>query len=112
MENFSFTAGLRVDAHNLLGTFVTPRFHLRYVPWTKGVFRASFGQGRKSANIFAENQQLFASSRQIVVNNAGGNIYGLDPEVAWNYGISYLKGLSLAKIGFSCRTFVKFSPPK
>jgi outer membrane cobalamin receptor len=61
LDNFSFTAGVRTDTHNLLGTFVTPRFHLRYVPWEKGVFRASIGQGRKSANIFAENQQLFAS---------------------------------------------------
>ena len=95
LDNFSFTAGVRTDTHNLLGTFVTPRFHLRYVPWEKGVFRASIGQGRKSANIFAENQQLFASSRQIDVQSSGGKIYGLDPEVAWNYGISYLQGFKL-----------------
>tara|TARA_R110001632_G_scaffold179993_2_gene299960 strand:+ start:9482 stop:11695 length:2214 start_codon:yes stop_codon:yes gene_type:complete len=95
LDNFSFTAGVRADRHNLLGTFVTPRFHLRYVPWEKGVLRASVGQGRKSANIFAENQQLFASSRQIDVQSSGGKIYGLDPEVAWNYGISYLQGFKL-----------------
>jgi len=95
LDDFSFTAGLRADTHNLLGTFVTPRFHLRYVPWEKGVLRASIGQGRKSANIFAENQQLFASSRQIDVQSSGGKIYGLDPEVAWNYGISYLQGFKL-----------------
>ena len=95
LDNFSFTAGVRADRHNLLGTFVTPRFHLRYVPWEKGVLRVSVGQGRKSANIFAENQQLFASSRQIDVQSSGGKIYGLDPEVAWNYGISYLQGFKL-----------------
>tara|TARA_R110002073_G_scaffold89852_5_gene212436 strand:+ start:2398 stop:4674 length:2277 start_codon:yes stop_codon:yes gene_type:complete len=95
LDDFSFTAGLRVDTHNLLGTFVTPRLHVRYVPWGKGVFRASIGQGRKSANIFAENQQLFASSRQINIQSAGGKIYGLDPEVAWNYGVSYLQGFNL-----------------
>lgn len=95
IDNFSFTAGLRLDSHNLLGTFVTPRFHLRYVPWEKATFRLSAGQGRKSANIFAENQQLFSSSRQINVQSSGGNIYGLDPEVAWNYGISYLQGFRL-----------------
>jgi len=95
LDNFSFTAGVRADTHNLLGTFITPRFHLRYVPLGKGVFRASIGQGRKSANIFAENQQLFASSRQIDVQSSGGKIYGLDPEVAWNYGISYLQGFKL-----------------
>jgi hypothetical protein len=91
LEDFSLTAGIRLDTHNLLGTFMTPRIHLRYVPWEKGVFRASAGRGKRSANIFAENQQLFASSRQINIDNVGGNIYGLNPEVAWNYGISYLQ---------------------
>ena len=95
LDNFSLTAGMRIDTHNLLGTFVTPRVHLRFVPWEKGVLRASIGQGRKSANIFAENQQLFASSRQIDIQSSGGKIYGLDPEVAWNYGVSYLQGFNL-----------------
>ena len=94
-DNFSFTSGLRIDTHNLLGTYITPRLHIRYVPWEKGVLRASIGQGRKSANVFAENQQLFASSRQIDIQSSGGKIYGLDPEVAWNYGVSYLQGFNL-----------------
>ncbi|UAM99685.1 TonB-dependent receptor [Polaribacter litorisediminis] len=95
LENFSLTAGLRVDTHNLLGTFITPRLHVRYVPWEKGVFRASAGRGKRSANIFAENQQLFASSRQINIDDVGGNIYGLNPEIAWNYGVSYLQKFNL-----------------
>ena len=95
LENFSLTAGLRVDTHNLLGTFVTPRLHLRYAPWEKGVFRASVGRGKRSANIFAENQQLFASSRQIKIDDVGGNIYGLNPEIAWNYGVSYMQKFNL-----------------
>ena len=95
LNNFSFTAGLRVDAHNLLGTFVTPRFHLRYVPWENSVLRASFGRGKRSANIFAENQQLFASSRQIKIDDVGGNIYGLNPEIAWNYGVSLMQKFNL-----------------
>ena len=94
-DNFSFTSGLRIDTHNLLGTYITPRLHIRYVPWEKGVLRASVGQGRKSANVFAENQQLFASSREIDIQSSGGKIYGLDPEVAWNYGVSYLQGFNL-----------------
>ena len=94
-DNFSFTSGVRIDTHNLLGTYITPRLHIRYVPWEKGVLRASIGQGRKSANVFAENQQLFASSREIDIQSSGGKIYGLDPEVAWNYGVSYLQGFNL-----------------
>lgn len=95
LEDFSLTAGIRIDTHNLLGTFITPRMHLRYVPWEKGVFRASAGRGKRSANIFAENQQLFASARQINIDNVGGNIYGLNPEIAWNYGVSYLQKFNL-----------------
>ena len=93
--DLSITAGLRVDAHNLLGTFITPRLHIRYTAWEKGVFRASVGRGKRSANIFAENQQFFASSRQINIDNVGGEIYGLNPEIAWNYGFSFLQGYKL-----------------
>ncbi len=95
LEDFSLTAGLRIDTHNLLGTFITPRLHLRYVPWEKGVLRASAGRGKRSGNIFAENQQLFASSRQINIDDVGGNIYGLNPEIAWNYGVSYSQKFNL-----------------
>ena len=95
LDNFSFTAGLRADTHNLLGVFITPRLHLRYVPWEKGVFRASLGRGKRSSNIFAENQQLFASNRQINIDENNGNIYGLNPEIAWNYGVSYMQKFNL-----------------
>ncbi len=95
LELLNLTAGIRIDRHNLLGTFVTPRLHLRYSPWSKSAFRASFGRGKRSANIFTENQQLFATSRQINIQDSGGVIYGLNPEIAWNYGVSYLQGFNL-----------------
>lgn len=95
LERISLIAGLRVDAHNRLGTFVTPRLHLRYVPWENASLRASVGKGRRAANIFAENQQLFASSRRINVVPGTGKIYGLAPEVAWNYGAGFLQGFQL-----------------
>ncbi|MGB5417885.1 TonB-dependent receptor plug domain-containing protein, partial [Algibacter sp.] len=95
LELFNLTAGLRIDHHNLLGTFVTPRVHARYSPWSKSAFRASFGRGKRSANIFTENQQLFSTSRQISILNSGGSVYGLYPEIAWNYGFSYLQGFNL-----------------
>lgn len=87
-DDISITAGVRIDHHNLLGTFITPRLHVRYLPWENGVLRASVGRGKRSANIFAENQQLFASSREININATNGNIYGLNPETAWNFGVS------------------------
>lgn len=95
LEKLNLTAGIRVDNHNLLGTFVTPRFHARYTPWEKSAVRASFGRGKRSANIFAENQNMFSTSRAINVLDSNGSIYGLDPEIAWNYGLSYLQGFNL-----------------
>ncbi len=95
LDKLTMTAGVRVDQHNKLGFFVTPRFHLRYTPWEKSALRFSVGRGKRSANIFAENQNMFASSRQINILNSGGAIYGLDPEIAWNYGVSYLQGFNL-----------------
>ena len=38
---------------------------------------------------------MFATSRTVNILNANGNIYGLDPEIAWNYGVSYLQGFNL-----------------
>ncbi len=94
-DNFSVVAGARVDNHNRLGAFFTPRLHLRYNPWERGVLRASAGRGKRSANVFAENQQLFGSSRSFNILNSDGNIYGLDAEIAWNYGISFLQNFYL-----------------
>ncbi|WP_040278343.1 TonB-dependent receptor plug domain-containing protein [Psychroserpens damuponensis] len=95
LDKLTVTAGLRFDTHNLLGEFLTPRLHARYTPWEKSAFRASIGRGKRSANIFAENQNMFATSRTINILNSSGNIYGLDPEIAWNYGLSYLQGFNL-----------------
>jgi outer membrane receptor for ferrienterochelin and colicin len=97
LDAINLTAGIRVDHHNVLGTFVTPRFHARYTPWEKSALRFSFGRGKRAASIFAENQRLFASSRIINIQSSGGNIYGLNPEIAWNYGISFLQGFQLFK---------------
>ncbi|MEN2399739.1 TonB-dependent receptor plug domain-containing protein [Flavobacterium sp. MC2016-06] len=88
-DNFSLILGGRVDNHNRLGFFVTPRLHMRYNPWKNGVIRFSAGRGKRSANIFAENQQLFASSRTFSILDTNGKIYGLNPEIAWNYGVSF-----------------------
>lgn len=91
LDALTLTAGVRVDNHNLLGFFVTPRIHVRYAPWEQWAIRLSAGRGRRSANIFTENQQLFATSRNIEILNSEGKIYGLDPEDAWNYGVSIMR---------------------
>ncbi len=95
-DNLSFIAGARVDNHNRLGTFITPRLHMRYNPWEDGVIRASAGRGKRAANIFAENQQLLASSRQFSILDTDGKLYGLNPETAWNYGLSFIQKFKIA----------------
>tara|TARA_R110000868_G_scaffold193351_1_gene438216 strand:- start:10115 stop:12352 length:2238 start_codon:yes stop_codon:yes gene_type:complete len=95
LEKLSFVAGLRADNHNRLGSFITPRLHLRYSLWDKASLRLSAGRGKRAANIFAENQQIFASSRTINIINNDGKLYSLNPEIAWNTGIGFIQKLYL-----------------
>lgn len=94
-DKFSAVLGARIDYHNRLGLFFTPRLHAKYIPWEKGVLRFSAGRGKRAANIFAENQQYFASSRTISIPDSDGKIYGLNPEIAWNYGVSFTQNFQL-----------------
>ena len=89
LDNVNLTAGIRVDNHNTMGTFLTPRFHLRYTPIEKSTVRLSFGRGKRVANIFAENQNLFSTSRIINFED------NLESEDAWNYGISFIQNFNL-----------------
>ena len=96
LENLNLVVGLRLDNHNNIGTFLSPRLHLRYQKnETPTIFRISVGQGRKVGNIFAENQNIFASNRTIQIFPSNGSIYGLKPEIAWNYGLSITRNLNL-----------------
>ncbi len=89
LEKLNVVAGLRADYHNIFGVFVTPRLHLRYAPSQKTVIRLSAGRGQRTANIISENSGLLASSRQIIIESENDkNPYGLNPEIAWNYGIN------------------------
>ena len=94
-DKWSYIFGGRIDYHNRLGAFFTPRLHVKYNPWEKSVLRFSAGRGKRAANIYAENQQLFASSRVFSVLDASGKIYGLNPEIAWNYGLSFTQNFLL-----------------
>src|SRR5690606_14463647 len=88
-QKLTLVAGARVDFNNLVGTKFTPRLNAKYELTPKTILRGSVGRGFRTANIFADSQAFFASNRQIVINpNDEGKIYGLEPEIAWNYGIS------------------------
>nr|WP_228373871.1 TonB-dependent receptor [Epilithonimonas tenax] len=87
-EKFTLVTGARVDFHNLAGTQFTPRMNFKYDLTPTTILRISAGKGFRTANVFAESQAYFASNRKIEILNNGGKIYGLKPEIAWNYGIS------------------------
>jgi outer membrane receptor for ferrienterochelin and colicins len=98
MDIFTAVGGFRADYHNIYGAFFTPRLHLRYEPVEKSVIRASLGRGQKTASIFAENMGLFATSRTLYLDDTSAELpYGLEPEVAWNFGINVTQGFQLGE---------------
>jgi outer membrane receptor protein involved in Fe transport len=74
-------AGIRADHSSRYGTFVTPRFHLKLTPSEIVSLRLSAGKGYRTVHALAENNNLLASGRQLVVDD-------LEQERAWNYGVS------------------------
>lgn len=105
-SRFTAVAGLRADYHSIFGNWITPRLHLKYELSEKSILRFSAGQGRRVANILAENSSLMASSRDFYFPTGSprqgsyANIFsilngipvvdqGLRPEVSWNYGMSW-----------------------
>ncbi|MDG1824331.1 MAG: TonB-dependent receptor [Flavobacteriaceae bacterium] len=98
LERFNMVLGLRFDHHNKIGSFITPRAHLRYAFSDTSSLRFSAGSGRRVAAAFAENQKLFGSGRTIQTPNFQSYDFGLAPEHAWNYGVSYLKGFQIGSV--------------
>lgn len=89
-EKFNLVAGIRADYHNYYGLFFTPRLHLRYAFTQNSVLRFSGGRALRTANIFADNAYLMASSRDWLVESADLALpYGLKPEVGYNYGLNF-----------------------
>jgi outer membrane receptor for ferrienterochelin and colicins len=95
-EKFAVVAGMRADYHNYYGLFFTPRLHLRYEIREGSVLRASGGRGQRTANVIAENVSFLASSRSWNINgNAAIPGFGLQPEIAWNYGLNFTQNFRL-----------------
>ena len=77
-ERLVAMAGIRVDHSSEYGTFVTPRFHVKWQVNDLWSLRASAGKGYRTVHALAENNYLMASGRQLVIDK-------LDQESAWNY---------------------------
>ena len=83
-------AGLRADHSSVYGTFLTPRLHLKLSPTPIVSLRLSAGKGYRTPHAIAENHNLLASGRSLVVDDH------LDQEEAWNYGVSTALTIPLA----------------
>ena len=96
-DKINLSAGIRIDNHNKIGTFISPRFHMNYMLFPKSTIKFSFGKATRLANIFSENQKLFFSSRQIIFSD-GSNLSdfsNLKADEAWNYGVSIINSFRL-----------------
>ncbi len=86
---FTAVAGARTDFHNLYGTQFSPRVHLKYNLKPLTTLRSTVGRGFRSANVYADQLGLLASSRQIRVLETP------DAESSWNTGLSFLHKFEL-----------------
>ncbi len=97
LDKFTLIAGARLDYNSLFEElYFTPRLHLRYSPLDGTVIRGSAGQGRRTANVIAENVGVLASSRQILFENATSDVgYGFRQDRAWNLGLNVSQDFTL-----------------
>ncbi len=96
LKKFSLIAGIRVDQHNLFGSIITTRLHLKYNLTETTTLRASAGSGTRLANIITENSGFLASSRMLELpNNQPDKAYGFKPDQAWVYGFNFNQEFTL-----------------
>jgi outer membrane receptor for ferrienterochelin and colicins len=96
LDKISIIAGVRVDHHNLFGTFFTPRIHTRFNLTETTTLRLSAGKGTRVANVLTENTGVLASSRELVFSGLQTTkAYGYKPDQAWNYGLNFSQDFTL-----------------
>lgn len=81
-DKIMLITGMRVDHHQKWGAYFTPRTMLKYAVNDRHTLRASAGSGWRQVNLFSEQVNLLAGSRDIVFAET------LKPEAAINWGLS------------------------
>lgn len=81
-DRLSTILGLRADEHNLFGTMISPRMHLRYSLTEDLSIKGAAGRGYRVANPVTDNLGLLASNREWNIQAP------LVQESAWNYGLN------------------------
>ncbi|SEM03749.1 Outer membrane receptor proteins, mostly Fe transport [bacterium A37T11] len=88
-DKFNAVLGIRADHDNLYGIYATPRLNASYMPFVGTTIRVSSGRGQRTSNIYAENLGVLMSARKVsVLADQHAKAYGLEPEVAWDNGLS------------------------
>ncbi|MBK7411973.1 MAG: TonB-dependent receptor [Ignavibacteria bacterium] len=90
VKNVTILAGLRADAHNLYGTRVVPRAHIKWSATGMTSIRASIGRGWRVASVVTENLSSYINSRQVYFDQS------FSPEDSWNVGASFTTSFEVA----------------
>ncbi|MFT4778378.1 MAG: outer membrane receptor for ferrienterochelin and colicins [Flavobacteriales bacterium] len=96
LERFTLVTGMRIDANNLYGIFWTPRAHFRYSFSENTSIKFMAGKGYRTSNVIMENVGQLASNRTWIIQAEDGvDGFGLQPEVAWNFGTNLMHNFRL-----------------
>ena len=88
-ERLVAIAGLRTDFHNLYGTFVSPRLHVRYSLAEETSIKFVAGRGFRTANVLMEQLGTWASNRRWNFQQ------DIQPEIATNIGVNLVSKFKL-----------------
>lgn len=94
-DKATLMTGIRFDNINDYGLIFTPRVLFRYQPVAELVVRLSAGTGFRTSNLFSDNSNLLASSRDIIIAEE------LNPEFTFNYGADVLYYFTFGNIAGS-----------
>jgi outer membrane receptor for ferrienterochelin and colicins len=82
-DKYVLITGVRLDNNSGFGYFLVPRTMLKYTLSENYILRASLGYGYRTVNLFSENVNLLASSRDVSIRGI------LHPEEAINWGVNF-----------------------
>ncbi|MCB9261819.1 MAG: TonB-dependent receptor [Flavobacteriales bacterium] len=101
----TLVSGIRADYSSLFGLFMTGRVHFKYSFNKKNTtVRISGGNGHRTPNFLAQNQQLFISNQSVSIIKKANEQFGVIQEISQNQGISIQHKTKLR--GYMPTTFV------
>lgn len=90
-KNLTILGGIRNDWHNMYGSRLVPRAHLKWNVVDNVHLRASVGRGWRVPAVITENISSFINSRQVAFDST------FRPEDSWNVGASLTTYITIAE---------------